>query len=182
MHATLVDSTIAAVDAWLGPLSRGVRAAFYAETVPIARLFGIAESHLPPDVDAFDDYIASMLAPSGPVHPSATARELAAVILHPPLAPAVESGPVATLLGDWARPSAAILRAIPTPAYDWLLVPAIGLLPPTVRDEYGFAWGDRERVIAAWLTTTWSLWRRVLPPERRWFPQALAADRRVGGG
>ncbi len=92
-----------------------------------------------------------MLAPAGPVHPSATARELAAVILHPPLAPAVEAGPVATLLGDWARPSAAVLRAIPTPAYDWLLVPAIGLLPPTLRDEYGFAWGTAERAIAAWL-------------------------------
>ena len=45
------------------------------------------------------------------------------------------------MLGDWARPSAAVLRAIPAPAYDWLLVPSIGLLPPDLRDEYGFAWG-----------------------------------------
>ena len=181
VHATLVDSTLAAVGAWLGPITPAVRARFYAETMPIARLFGIADAQIPRDVDAFDAYVAAMLAPSGPVHPSATARELAAVILHPPLAPSVETGPVATLLGDWARPSAAVLRAIPTPAYDWLLVPAIGLLPPAVRDEYGLAWGNRERAIAAWLTTTWSLWRRVLPPEWRWFPQALAADRRMRG-
>ena len=85
------------------------------------------------------------------------------------------------MLGDWARPTAAILRAIPTRAYDWLLLPAIGLLPPALRDEYGFAWGNRERAIDAWLTTTWGLWRRVLPPGWRWFPQALAADRRMRG-
>ena len=182
VHATLVDSTLATGDAWLGPIPPAVRAAFYAETVPIARLFGIAESQIPSDIEAFDAYVASMLAPSGPVHPSATTRDLASVILHPPLAPAVEAGPVAALLGDWSAPAAAVLRAIPTPAYDWLLVPAIGLLPPTMRDEYGFAWGPRERAISAWLTTTWGLWRRVLPPGWRWFPQALAADRRVASG
>ena len=66
-------------DAWLGPIPPAVRAAFYAETVPIARLFGIAESLIPADVDAFDAYVASMLAPSGPVHPTATSRDLAAV-------------------------------------------------------------------------------------------------------
>jgi uncharacterized protein (DUF2236 family) len=182
VHATLVDSTLATGEAWLGPIPPAVRAAFYAETVPVARLFGIAESRIPAGVDAFDAYVASMLAPSGPVHPSATARELASVILHPPLAPAVEAGPVAALLGDWAGPTAAALRVIPAPAYDWLLVPAIGLLPATLRDEYGFAWGARERAISAWLTTTWRFWRRVLPPGWRWFPQALAADRRVARG
>ena len=180
MHATLVDATLATGDAWLGPTPADVRRRFYAETLPVARLFGVPEGLLPADVDAFDDYVASMLSPDGPVHPSPTARELARVILHPPLAPLVESGPIAARLGRLGPPSAALLRAVPTPAYDWLLVPAIGLLPPSTRDEYGLAWGRRERAIDAWLTATWGFWRERVPPRWRWFPQALAADRRVG--
>jgi len=129
VHATLVDSTLATGDAWLGPIPPDVRQGFYAETVPVARLFGVPESLVPPDIGAFDAYIASMLAPGGPVHPTRTARELAGVILHPPLAPLALDGPVAARLGDSAGPVAAVLGRIPTPAYDWLLVPSIGLLP-----------------------------------------------------
>ena len=179
VHATLVDSTLATGEAWLGPIPRDVRARFYAETVPIARLFGVPEGLLPADIEAFDAYVASMLAPDGPVHPTSIARDLALAILHPPLAPAVESGPVAVRLGGLVRPTAAVLRAIPAVAYDWLLVPSIGLLPPATRDEYGLAWGPRERVLDAWLTSAWGFWRGRLPPAWRWFPQALAADRRV---
>ena len=47
------------------------------------------------------------------------------------------------------------------------------------RDEYGLAWGPRERAIDAWLTATWWFWRGRMPPAWRWFPQAMAADRRV---
>jgi uncharacterized protein (DUF2236 family) len=180
VHATLVDSTLATGDAWLDPVPRDVRARFYAETLPVARLFGVPEALLPPHVDAFDGYVASMLAPDGPVHPSPTARALADAILHPPLAPMAEAGPVAAWLGEAAGPAAAVLRAIPAAAYDWLLVPATGLLPRATRREYGLPWGPRERVIDAWLTSTWGFWRPLLPTRWRWFPQALAADRRVG--
>ena len=149
--------------------------------MPIARLFGVPEATIPPDVDAFDAYVAAMLAPDGPIHPSATSRDLATAVLHPPLAPMAEAGPIAAMLGDLSGPVATVLRAIPAPAYDWLLVPSIGLLPPSLRAEYGLAWGPRERAISAWLVTAWGLWRGVLPPAWRWFPQALAADRRVEG-
>ena len=179
VHATLVDSTLATGDAWLGPITAARRARFYLETVPIARLFGVPDAILPPDVDAFDAYVAAMLAPDGPIHPSATSRDLAAAVLHPPIAPLAEAGPIAGLLGPGASGVARLLRAIPAPAYDWLLVPSTGLLPPSLRAEYGLAWGSRERAISAWLVTAWGLWRGVLPPAWRWFPQALAADRRV---
>ena len=99
VHATLVDSTLAAVDAWLEPLSRDRRARFYAETLPVGRLFGVPDAILPRDIDAFDPYVAGMLSPDGPVHPTAVARELADVVLHPPLGPAVAGGPVARRLG-----------------------------------------------------------------------------------
>jgi uncharacterized protein (DUF2236 family) len=179
VHATLIDSTLATVDAWLEPLSRDQRARFYAETLVVGRLFGAPDDRLPPDIDAFDAYMASMLAPSGPVHPTPTARELASVILHPRLEPLAERGPVAARLGSLAPPLADLLRRVPTSAVDWLLVPSTGLLPAATRAEYGLPWGPRERAISQYLVAAWASWRPLLPSRWRWFPQALAADSRV---
>ena len=181
VHATLIESTLATIDAWLEPLSRDRRARFYAETLPVGRLFGVPEALLPADIDAFDAYFASMLAPSGPVHPTDNARDLAAAILHPPLAPLAERGPVARRLGALGPGIATVLRSVPPAAVDWLLIPSLGLLPPVVRREYGLAWGLRERAVNAWLVAAWMSWRPLLPTTLRWFPQALAADVRTGG-
>ncbi len=179
VHATLVDSTLATADAWLGTQAPEARAGFYAETLAIGRLFGVSDALLPRDVDAFDAYVAGMLAPEGPVHPSPVARELAAVILRPPLGPAVSRGPIARRLGPLASPLGAVLDAVPPAAVSWLLVPSVGLLPPRLRAEYGLAWGARERAIDAWLVTAWGAWRPLLPPRLRWFPRAQAADARM---
>jgi uncharacterized protein (DUF2236 family) len=164
VHATLVDSTVAVADAWLEPITRARRAAFYAETRPIGRAFGIAEALLPADLEAFDRYVARMLGPSGSVRVSATARELAGVVLQPPLAP----------LAPW-------LAVVPPAAYAWTLWPSVGLLPASVREDYGLPWGPRERLVSAWLVAGWRAWRPILPASFRQMPMALAADRRVGG-
>jgi uncharacterized protein (DUF2236 family) len=179
VHATLIDSTLATIDAWLEPLSQERRARFYAETLPVGRLFGVPEDVLPADIDAFDAYVASMLASSGPVHPTSTARELAAVILHPPLAPLAERGPVARRLGGLAPRIASLLGSVPPSAVDWLLLPSVGLLPASTRADYRLPWGPRERAVSAWLVAAWRAWRPLLPTTLRWFPQALEADLRV---
>lgn len=180
VHATLIDSTLAAVDAWLGPVAPDRRARFYAETLVVGRLFGIPPNRLPPDIDAFDAYVAGMLGPSGPVHPTATARDLARLILRPSLPALVDRGPVARRLGDVAAPLAASLLArVPAAATDWLFVPALGLLPATTRAEYGLSWGARERAIDTWLVAAWRAWIGVLPERVRWFPQARAAFERA---
>jgi uncharacterized protein (DUF2236 family) len=162
VHATLVDSTMAAYGAWLRPLGRDEAARFYAETVPLGRAFGIPEAILPADLEAFGAYMASMLDASGPVHPTSTARALAGHILHPTLAP--------------LHPT---LGAIPAPLYDWILWPSIGLLPAPVRDEYGLTWDLTRRLVAGWQLTMWRAWRPLVPTTLRWMPQALAADERV---
>src|SRR5439155_1650103 len=69
VHATLVDSTIVVADRWLEPLSRARREAYYAETRPIARAFGIPDSLLPADLDAFEGYIEQAIGRGGPVRP-----------------------------------------------------------------------------------------------------------------
>jgi uncharacterized protein (DUF2236 family) len=176
VHATLVDSTIAAYDAWIAPLSRDERARYYAETLPVGRAFGIPATTLPPDLDGFEAYLAGMLGPGGPVRVGADARDLADAILHPPLGPAVvAAGPIL------AR-AAPLVDAIPPRAYGWLFWPSIGLLPESVREGYGLPWGFRERAVAAWLVAAWRAWRPALPPAFRQMPQALRADRRVGAG
>jgi uncharacterized protein (DUF2236 family) len=176
VHATLVDSTIAAYDAWLEPLTRADRVRYYEETLPVGRAFGIPEAILPPDIDAFDAYLAEMLAPGGPIEVGPEARALANAITHPPLGPAaVAAGPILARL-------APMLDSIPSGAYSWLFWPSIGLLPARVREGYGLPWGMRQRLVATWLVSTWQAWRPMLPQSFRQMPQALAADRRVGAG
>ena len=162
VHATLVDSTMAVYDAWLEPLSSARRAAFYEETRPIGRAFGVPDGLLPADLATFEAYLAEMLGPGGPVRVSSIARELAGVVLRPPLAP----------LAPW-------LGILPPAAYAWTLWPSLGLLPPSVREDYGLRWGLRERAISAWLVAGWRAWRPLLPVSFRQMSKALAADRRV---
>jgi uncharacterized protein (DUF2236 family) len=162
VHATLVDTTIKAYDAWIRPLSRDQRARYYAETLPIGRAFGVPEDRLPADLDAFEAYVASMLAPDGPVRVSPVARDLAHAVLHPPLGPVMPA-----------------FAWVPRRAYAWTLWPSIGLLPASVRAEYGFRRGPLERAVSGWLVTAWRLWRPLLPASFRQMPHALAADRRL---
>jgi uncharacterized protein (DUF2236 family) len=176
VHATLVDSTMAAYTAWIEPLSWEEQARYYEETLPVGRAFGIPASMLPPDLDAFDAYLEEMLAPGGPIDVGPVARELAGAILNPPL------GPAAAAAGPLFERLAPVFDAIPSRAYSWLFWPSIGLLPGRIREGYELPWGIRQRAVAAWLVATWQAWRPVLPPSFRQMPQALAADRRVGAG
>ena len=176
VHATLIESTIAVFGAWLEPLSRPRQVRFYEETKPLGRAFGIPDGLLPIDLDAFETYYAGMLSPEGPVHPTSVARDLAASILRPPLGPLAKLAPAG--LGQPVRP---LLDRIPVETYAWSLWPSVGLLPPTVRDEYGLRWGPLERAVSRWLVTGWLAWRPLIPTSWRWMPQARAADRRIGG-
>jgi uncharacterized protein (DUF2236 family) len=162
VHATLVDSTIVTADAWLEPLSRERRERYYAETLPIGRAFGIPADLLPTDLAAFDDYLERMLEPDGAIQVGSLARELADVVLHPPLGPVLPA-----------------LAALPAAAYAWTLWPAVGLLPSSVRDAYEFRWGRLERAVSGWLVAGWRAWRPLLPEGFRQMPQALVADRRL---
>jgi uncharacterized protein (DUF2236 family) len=161
VHATLVDSTIVANDAWAGPVSRDQAARFYDETKPIARAFGVTDRDLPVDLAAFENYLAGQMGGDGPVKVGDTARDLAEAILHPPL------------------PGALGRLGVPSRLYDWTLWPSLALLPTPIRDAYGFRWGPVERAVSAWLAVSWRAWNPVLPASFRRMPQALAAERRI---
>jgi uncharacterized protein (DUF2236 family) len=165
VHATLVDSTLVAADAWLAPVPPGARQRFYEETRPIGLALGITDTILPRDYAAFERYLERTLAPAGPIHPTATARAIARHILRPPL------GPVVPVLG-W----------LPTPAYRWTMWPALDLLPPRIREEFGLAWTPLHGAVTSWLVTGYRLWRPLIPTWLRWMPRARAADRRLAAG
>ena len=110
VHATLVDSTIVANDAWAGPVSRDQAARFYDETKPIARAFGVTDRDLPVDLGAFETYLADQMGPDGPVRVGDTARDLAEAILHPPLPGVLGSLGVPTRLVDLPLQRRLLLR------------------------------------------------------------------------
>jgi uncharacterized protein (DUF2236 family) len=162
VHATLVDSTIVAYDLLVEPLSPERRARFYAETRPIARLFGVPEEAIPADYPAFASYLGASVGPAGPVHPTDASREIAWQILHPPF------GPIHPALG-W----------IPRRASTWTFWPAVAALPSTTRAEYRLELGPVERVVAGWLIAAWRAWRPRLPEAFRQMAAARRADARI---
>ena len=166
VHATLVDTTIVAYDAWVEPLVRDRRARYYAETLPIGRAFGVPAGLLPADLDAFEAYVAAMLGPGGPVRVSAVARELADAVLHPPL------GPVMPALGR--RPVGRLrLDAV---AGDR---PAAGWRPRRLRPALGSARAGGGWLAGHGLAGLAPGAAAVVPPDAAARPIAAASDRRV---
>jgi len=162
VHATLIDATLVAHDRWIGNLTHAQRAGFYDETRPIGRAFGVPDTLLPADIEAFEAYLERMIAPDGPVQVGSIARDLAGVILRPPL------GPV--------HP---ILAGIPAGVCAWTMWPAVDLLPEPIRIGYGLPWGRREQLVSAWLTAGYRAWRPILPVGFRTMPWARSADARL---
>ena len=142
VHATLVDATIVAYEAWIGPLDPADRARYYEETRPIGRAFGIPDRLLPADLDAFEAYLAAQLGPGGPIRVTPTARELARTILAPPL------GPLHPALG-------------PVPPVGLRLDAVAGDRPPAAGHPRRLrpALGPLERLVAGWLTLGFRGWR-----------------------
>ena len=174
--ATLIDATLVGHEAIVGPVDRERRERFYAEGRRLAALLDIPAAHVPPDLGAFEAYLAEMLAPDGPIQVSPIAREIGASILRPSL------GPLTTVTPGLDRvPGAeALLGAMPPAAYAWLYWPSVSLLPERLRSGYGIPWGPRERFVSGWLLAGWRAWLPLLPTAWRWLPQAHAAHRRVG--
>jgi uncharacterized protein (DUF2236 family) len=114
--ATLVDSAMVVYQKYVRSLTHDERDAYWADYRVVGRLFGLGDGDMPADIEAFDGYMAAMLA-SGDLHVDDAARELAIdIVLKPPV-------PVP------ARPVLELVNQI-----------TIGLLPAEVRRLYGFSW------------------------------------------
>jgi uncharacterized protein (DUF2236 family) len=151
VHATLVDTALLVYDHFIARLSAAEQAEYYADSWVLVRPFGIPEQITPPTLDEFRRYMAAMLA-SDRIVVGDTARALAHTIFHP--SPALK-----------IRAIGALLKFV-----------TVGLLPPGVRQLYGYHWSPM-REQAFWVFA--GAIRRalpVVPSTIRVIPHARAAE------
>jgi uncharacterized protein (DUF2236 family) len=133
VYATLVDSALLAYQLLLPPLTDPERNQYFAESLRMAALFGIAPEHLPSSWPDFNAYMESMLQ-SDVLGVSEATRALA------------------------QKMQAGAGFLVPPPF--WYQALTIEMLPARVRQEFGFTYAERER-LAAERATPWL--RRVYP-------------------
>jgi uncharacterized protein (DUF2236 family) len=127
VHATLLDSFLLTYELYVGPLTAAEKAekdGYCAEASQIASWFEIPEGVLPASVADLERYMAQMYR-SGEIVVTGTARALAREIVAP-------AG------GHVTRPLVWFNR-----------LPTVGLLPPAIRQAYGFPWSPgREQALS----------------------------------
>ncbi len=155
VQATLFRTSIEAYRAWVGPLTDEDVEVYWQETRRVGQRLGIPLSLSPVDSRAFQAYWDAMLDPTGPIHVTPTARRLSRLIVRPPL------------------------PAVPTPLVDMLALPAIGLLPPHLREAYGLPWDAPRESLFRLSNVVLRAYVNALPRSWRSMPQARSAERRV---
>ena len=143
VYATLIDSSVLAYELVLPPLTDAEREQYYRESRTIAALFGIPYNCWPPDWAGFNDYVKSTLA-SDMLGVSAATRQM----------------------GHDLQLGAGLMLRPPF----WYRAVNVESLPPRFREEFQFAYGDRERRSAT----------RAVQWIRRIYPHLPAAARFVG--
>jgi uncharacterized protein (DUF2236 family) len=157
VHATLLDSFLLTYERFVAPLTPKERDRYCLEASAGATLLGIPPGRTPHSAAELATYMKRMLE-SGEITVTAAARELAREVLAPP--------------APWpARPLLALAR-----------LPAVGLLPPPVREAYGFAWTARQARALRLLEATVRRALPLVPAPLRYWPAARAAATRQRAG
>lgn len=116
VHATLVESAVVTYETFVRALSAREREDFYQQMNQAAELLGVPRDRFPETFADFREYMERMMS-SGPVRVEPLARELARHVLRPRL------------------------RLVPGGAMLPFEIVTTGLLPATLREQYGLAWG-----------------------------------------
>ena len=141
VHGTLLESIPMVYERVVGPLSAGERDDYCRESAPVVRALGV-QGDVPESWEALRAYMSAMYA-GGTVVVGDAARALAPAVLAPPFA--------------WlVAPVARVNRLF-----------AVGLLPPAIRAQYGFAWRARDEAAL-------ERWTRILRRVRAHAPKSLA--------
>jgi uncharacterized protein (DUF2236 family) len=152
VHATLVDSFLRAYELYVRPLCPDERDAYCAESAGIETLLRIPTGSLPRSVAELEAYMTTKLG-CDEIRVTDIARELGREILFPPM-----SAP--------AWPALVVLR-----------LATIGLLPPTLREGYAFAWDSRRAAAVGASAFVIRSLLPVVPASLRHWPAARAALR-----
>jgi uncharacterized protein (DUF2236 family) len=135
VHATLIDMNVRVYELCVTPLPVEDRDRYCAEASAIEEPLGIPPGRLPRSFADLRRYMDAMLA-SGEIAVTDTARALAAAVVRPPVPRVAE------------------------PALWFVRLVTAGLLPPMIRNDYGFPWGPRHERM---LRLSARLIRTVLP-------------------
>jgi uncharacterized protein (DUF2236 family) len=152
VHATLLVMNLRVYELFVAPIGAEDKDRYCAEASAIEKYLGIPEGYLPRTVGELERYFDATLA-SEEIYVTDVARSLARRIVCPD-APRI------------AGPAFGLMRLI-----------TLGLLPPRIRDAYGFAWNTRHETV---LRLSAGVIRRLLPltpPIVRYWPAARAAFR-----
>ena len=121
--ACLADSAAVVYQRYVAALSGAEREALWGDYRIVGRQFGLREADLPPTWDALEAYVLDMVEGED-LHVTDAARSLAVqIVMRPPVPRRM-------------RPVLELANQI-----------TIGLLPPRLRRQYGFAW-DPVRAVA----------------------------------
>ncbi|HET7769808.1 MAG TPA: oxygenase MpaB family protein [Chloroflexota bacterium] len=158
VHATLMDSFPLTHRLFVGPLSDEDVERYYREASGLEPLLGVPDGFFPRSRGALSHYMAEMHA-RGAIRVGPDARRLAHDLLTP------------TLPWQMGRLLAPIL---------WLArLPAIGLLPPEVRADYGLRWTRADALGLRLISAASRSIVPLLPSVLRHWPVARRAARRV---
>jgi uncharacterized protein (DUF2236 family) len=121
--ATLVDSSLIVYDRYVGTLDRRQRESYWEDYRTVGSLFGLADGDMPAGLRDLEAYTGDMLA-GDVLHVSPRARKLAlAIVLQPPVCFAM-------------RPLIELTNFV-----------TVGLLPSTLRHQYGLKWDGRRELM-----------------------------------
>jgi uncharacterized protein (DUF2236 family) len=150
VHATLVDSALLVYERFVGRLTSRERAAYYEESKRGGRILGVPPALLPETLSDFEDYMFEMcrgdVLAVGPV-----GREVATAVL-------------------WPATPAGLRYALIVPNFI-----TFDLLPPALRDRYGFHWSPGLGLAAQGLALISRVTLPLLPAFIREMPLARAA-------
>jgi uncharacterized protein (DUF2236 family) len=144
VHATLLDMNIRVYELYVGSLSIEEKDRYCVEASAIETHLGIPHGTAPRNVSDLGQYMNAMLS-GRQITVTDTARTLARSILYPQT-----------------------LR-IAEPALSFVRLTTVGLLPPPIRDGYGFTWNRRKQAMLRLSADLIRNLLRVTPrPVRHW--------------
>ncbi len=153
VHATLIDSGMAAYHRFAKPLSSEEAQQYYEDSKIFAQLFEIPKHIVPPSLADFHEYMNAMIG-GDQIVVGAAASSLAKDILYP--SPRV------------LKPGGPLFRLI-----------TAGLLPSKLRAAYGLDWDERRKRRFEVAVRSVRTVRPFVPRLLRIVPHARAAERRA---
>lgn len=154
VQATLVYSAIRAYRCFVGPLRSAQADGYYQDTKTIGVLLGIPPSMYPATLEGLNNYLDAQIA-DGIVHVGDDARRLGAVVLQPRF------------------------PGVPRMAFTPLKTITTGLLPASLRDQYGLPWNRSNRLLFAACEHVLPAALRITPNAIRYLSPARQAYRRL---